>query len=116
MTGKQVLAAYNITKSVKKTAEKLGISEDVVHKWLVTYKVIDTPRSRRCAELRAIGLPIKDIADILKVSPSLVGKNLPYERGTYLSETKTISALRIKESRQRKAERIAAKDKTDMPQ
>lgn len=65
------------------------------------------------SELRAIGLSIKDIADILKVSPSLVSRNLPYERGTYLSEAKTINALRIKESRRRKTERIAAKDKMD---
>lgn len=98
---KEVLDEYNKSKSIKRTARALEISEGVVRKVLIGYGILDTPLIRRIAELRAAGMPQKDIADLLKISISNVNANTPYERGTYLSNAKTANAVRIKKCREK---------------
>ena len=102
MTPKEVLYEYNKRKSIKGTARAIGISEGVVRKVLIGYGILDTTLIRRIAELRAAGMPQKDIADLLKISISNVNANTPYERGTYLSNTKTANAVKIKKCRKNK--------------
>lgn len=97
-----VLSTYNRRKSIKATARELGISEGVVRKYLVGAGVVETAMARRIAELRAAGMPLKDIAELLGVSSSSVSVNTPYQKGSYLTENKTYNAVRIKRCRERK--------------
>lgn len=102
MTQKEILSEYNRTKSMRAVSKNLNISETVVHKVLVSYGVIDTPLTRRIAELRRIGLNQKQIAEMLGVSTSCVNKNTPYERGTYLNPSTSANAERIRKHRAKK--------------
>lgn len=96
---KDVLAEYNKRKSIRATAQELGISEGVVRKVLIGYGVISTPLTRRIAEFKATGMPDKDIAELLEVSSACVNANTPYSKGTYLSATKSKNAEAIKRCR-----------------
>lgn len=96
MTVKDILGVYNRQKSIKATARELDISEGVVRKVLVTYRVIDTPLVRRIAELRAAGMPNGDIADLIGVSSSCSCANSPYSKGSYLNPSKTVGATRLR--------------------
>ena len=87
---------------MRAVSKNLNISETVVHKVLVSYGVIDTPLTRRIAELRRIGLNQKQIAEMLGVSTSCVNKNTPYERGTYLNPSTSANAERIRKHRAKK--------------
>lgn len=102
MTQKEILSEYNRTKSMRAVSKNLNISETVVHKVLVSYGVIDTPLTRRIAELRRIGLNQKQIAEMLGVSTSCVNKNTLYERGTYLNPSTSANAERIRKHRAKK--------------
>lgn len=102
MTQKEILAEYNKQKSIRATARVLGISTDAVYKTLVGYGVINTPTTRRIAELRRIGLNQKQIAEMLKVSTSCVNKNTPYDRGSYLTPSKSKNAENIRKHRQKR--------------
>lgn len=104
MTLKDILDEYNKRKSIRATAFALDISQSVVRKVLVTYRVIDSPLIRRIAELRAAGMPNKDIADLLKVSTSCVDVNSPYSRGTYLNPSMTVNAIRVRDWREKQRE------------
>lgn len=102
MTTKDILTEYNKRKSIRATAQELGISEGVVRKVLIGYGVISTPRTRRIMELSATGMPEKDIAELLGISLSCVNANTPYTKGTYLTPTKSRNAEAIKLCRERK--------------
>lgn len=102
MNQKDILSEYNRTKSIKVVSRNLKISETVVHKVLVAYGVIDTPLTRRIAELRRVGLSQKHIAEMLGISTSSVNKNTPYERGTYLNPSTSANAERIRKCRAKK--------------
>lgn len=102
MTIKEILDEYNRRKSIKGTAKSLGISDGVVRKTLITYRVIDSPQIQRIAELRAAGMPGNAIAELLGVSESCVAANSPYERGTYLNPSQTPNSERIRKCRERK--------------
>ena len=102
MNQKEILSEYNRTRSMKAVSRNLKISETVVHKVLVAYGVIDTPLTRRIAELRRIGLNQKQIAEMLEISTSCVNKNTPYERGTYLMPSKTKNAEKLRKWREKK--------------
>ena len=96
MTIKDVLDVYNQQKSVRRTAYILGISQTVVRKVLVTYRITDTPIVHRIAELRATGMPARDIANMLHISRSTVNVYTPYSKGTYLNPSKTSNAKRLR--------------------
>lgn len=87
---------------MRAVSKNLNISETVVHKVLVAYGVIDTPLTRRIAELRRIGLSQKHIAEMLDISTSSVNKNTPYDRGSYLTPSTSKNAERIRKCRAKK--------------
>lgn len=110
MKQKEILAEYNRKKSIRATARALNISADVVCKTLVGYGVIDTPLTRRIAELRRIGLNQKQIAEMLGISTSCVNKYTPYDRGSYLNPSTSKNAERIRKCRARKKENYNAEN------
>ena len=99
---KQVLTVWNRCKSIKATARELNVSTGVIQKYLIGLGIYRTPRTERIAELRAAGMPPKDIAEFLGVSASTVAQNMPYTKGSYLKANKTLNAMRIRECRERK--------------
>lgn len=94
-----IIRSYRATKNQKQTAVNLGVSETTVFKVLLTAGIITSPLSERIKELKAAGMPEKDIADFLGISRSTVNKHTPYSRGTYLDKNKSINAVNIKKWR-----------------
>ena len=102
MTQRDILMEYNKRKSLRATAAALKISHGVVRKTLIDYRIIDPPLVKRIAELRALGLPQKDIAELLGVSTSTVSANTSYARQSYLQPSQTQNAQMIRKSRKKK--------------
>ena len=101
MNEKRVLEVWNRRKSIKGTARELEVSVGVVKKHLIGLGIYKTQLTERIAELRATGMPPKDIAELLGISESTVSLNMPYIKTSYLSENKTVNAIRIRESRRK---------------
>lgn len=102
MNQHDILSEYNRRKSIRSTAKALNISMDAVRKTLVGYGVIDTPLTRRIAELRRIGMSQKQIAETLDISTSTVCKNTPYDRGSYLNPSTSKNAEKLRKWRKEK--------------
>lgn len=102
MTTEDVFKEYKKCESMKETARRMGISEGVVRKCLVGYGIIETPLTRRIAELREQGVPQKEMMDILGVSNAWVNANTPYERGMMIEPSQTENAKRIRKCREKK--------------
>ena len=98
----EIMRSYRITKSMKRTAAEVGVSQSAVRKVLIGAGVLTSPLIKRIAELRALGMPDKDIADLLKISPSTVCSNAAYDQGTYLDTNKSANAIKIARCRARK--------------
>lgn len=105
MTTEDVLAEYKKYESIKETARRLEISEGVVRKCLVGYGIIDTPLTRRIAELREDGMPQKEIMKVLGISSACINTNTPYERGMMIDPSQTENAKRIRTCREKKNRR-----------
>lgn len=105
MTTEDVLAEYKKYESIKETARRLEISEGVVRKCLVEYGIIDTPLTRRIAELQKEGMTRKDIMKVLGISSACITTNTPYERGMRIEPSQTENAKRIRECKERKNKR-----------
>lgn len=106
MTIDDVTLAYKQWGSIKETARRLEISEGVVRKCLVGRGIIDTPLTRRIAELRRQGAAQADIAQAIGVSVSCVNANTPYARGMMIDPSQTVNAQRIRKSREKKVKKL----------
>lgn len=102
MTIDDVIIAYKQWDSIKETARRLEISEGVVRKCLVGCGIIDTPLTRRIAELRSQGVAQADIAQAIGVSVSCVNANTPYDRGMMIEPSQTVNAQRIRKFREKR--------------
>ena len=98
----EIMRSYRLTKSMRRTAAELHVSQGTVRKVLIGAGVLTSPLIKRIAELRALGMPDKDIADLLHVSTSTVCANSSYDRGTYLDNNKSHNAIIIARCRARK--------------
>lgn len=84
-------------------AEALGINTDLVRKVLIAQGIIDTPLTRRVAELQRTGMSQKTIAEMLGISTSTVCKNSAHVRGgSYKNENKSVNAVNIARCRAKK--------------
>lgn len=101
MNQKEILSEYNKRKSINATARSLNISTDAVRKTLVGYGVIDTPLTKRIAELRRIGMNQRQIAETLGISTTSVCKNTPYDRGSYLNQSTSKNAEKLRKWREK---------------
>lgn len=105
MTIDDVTIAYKQWGSIKETARRLEVSEGVVRKCLVGCGSIDTPLTRRIADLRSQGVAQADIAQAIGVSVSCVNANTPYDRGMMIDPSQTVNAQRIRKCRANKPKR-----------
>lgn len=103
MTTEDVIAAYEKYESIKETARRLMVSESVVRKCLVSHEIVNTPITRKIAELQRQGLEQAEIARAIGMSRSCVNANTPYVRGMMIESSQTVNAQRIRKYREKKA-------------
>lgn len=102
MQQKDVLATYEVTKSMKETARKLKLSQQTVRRVLISNGIYPSERTREVARLCLMGMTVPEIAEYLGISTKTVQANLPYSKGGYATSQKTINAERIADCRIRK--------------
>lgn len=103
MKTEDVIAAYEKYESIKETTRRLMVSESVVRKCLVSHKIINTPLTRKIAELQSQGLAQAEIAKAIGVSMACVNANTPYVRGMMIVPSQTVNAQRIRKCREKRA-------------
>ena len=99
---KDILEHYRQTQSLTKTAKELKISEQVVRRTLITAGLYSSEQSEHIQRLYTAGMPIKDIAELLRLSRSAVWSYLPYSRGPRKDWGTTANAMRIRKCREKK--------------
>lgn len=105
MKTEDVIAAYEKYESIKETARRLMVSESVVRKCLVSHGIINTPLTRKIAELQRQELAQAEIAKIIGISRACVNANTPYVRGMMIDPSQTVNAQRIRKSREKKVKK-----------
>ena len=103
MTIEEIAADYRSSGSIVSTATALGISQAAVRKALITTGDYSSPTSDQVQALAEQGHSPAEICKLMGISKSAVNANLPYSKGTYLSEDKSPNAIRIRACRERKA-------------
>lgn len=91
-----ILEQYRLSQSIKGVAAVLNISEQTVRRTLITAGLYTSERAKRIQQLYVAGMPIKDIAELLKISTSAVSSYLPYRKGPRKDWGTTVNAMRIK--------------------
>ena len=97
-----VCTMYRWTHSVNETASKLGLSTGKVRKILITEGFDMGFNSSLVKKLSEEGHSASDIASIMKVSPKTVQAYLPYSKGSYLSSSRSGSAIRSERYRNKR--------------
>ncbi len=97
----QISSLYRENRSLKKTAEQMGVAYGKVRKVLITLGEYKTPFSLKVTALRQKGLQVSEIADILGVSEKRINAFLPYEKSVYNAPDLTIDAKKSKRYRKR---------------
>lgn len=115
MTTKDVVAEYQKWGNIRETARRLGVSDGVVRKCLISHGLLETPLTQTVAALVNAGVPQKEVAEQLGISTSWVNINTHYERGMMLIPSQTENAKRIRKCRKKKlaqlyAEKVSEED------
>lgn len=105
MDTQDIISYYNECESLRKVSQKYGISYKSVTKILVSNGVYPEGRASDIHNLLLSGLTVDEIAAKLKISKRAVESYLPYSKGSYLTDNKTINALHIRAYRARKSEK-----------
>ncbi len=98
-------------KTLVQVASEFDINPQKVKKILVTAGAIDTEQSRRIKQLSASGLSVKQIAENEEISESAVKSYLPYSRVIYSMDDATKEAIKQREVRKEKRERVMTSDR-----
>ena len=99
----KILSAHRQHKSLRATAQSLGISYQTVRRVLITAGLYTSPRVERIRELSAAGMPPQDIADMLGITYGAVVASMPYPHGPRADWPVSRNALAIRKTRARKA-------------
>lgn len=99
---KDILDRYTALESMKMVAADLNISYQTVRRSLITAGLFTSERAERIQHLYASGMPIKNIAELLKISTSSVSSYLPYSKGPRKDWEATVNSMRIKKCREKK--------------
>lgn len=103
----RIIETYRQTHSVKKTAEILGTSVIKVRRVLITEGLWSSTTSRKICELWEKGMSTKEIAEQLHYTEKNVQAFLPYTKGDYGREGKSLDSVRSKEYRERNQQAAA---------
>lgn len=105
MDMQEIVSYYSECESLRKVSKKYGISYKSVVKILVSNGVYPEGRASDIRNLMLSGLTVDEIAAKLKISRKAVVSYLSYSKGSYLTDDKTINALRIRAHRARKTKK-----------
>ena len=97
----KMIASYRRTGSILETAAECGVSTVKVRKALITEGLWSSRTSEEIGQLLELGLTTAEIADRLCMSVKNVQAYMPYERGTYGGEARTMDAMRAENYRSR---------------
>jgi predicted transcriptional regulator len=100
-TIEKVVSVFKRTESINETALQTEISTTKVRKILITEGLWASDRSEQIRELSEQGKSSAEIAEILKISVTMVQNYLPYEKGLYDEPDKSDTAVRSEKYRQR---------------
>ena len=97
----RIIITYDALGSLNATAKACGVSVKAALKVLCSAGVYPTEQAERVNRL-AETLSVDEIANRLNITPKTVRSYLPYTKGAYLTEDKSINAQRIAACRERK--------------
>lgn len=100
----RIINTYNTLESLNATAKACGVSVKTALKVLCSAGVYPSEQAERVNRLTET-LNVDEIANKLNITPKTVRAYLPYTKGTYLTEDKTVNAQRIAACRKRKKSR-----------
>ena len=100
-TVRGIVQLYLDTGSVKKTADEAGISEVKARRILLTENLWSSDTSIRVGHYYQSGLTTKEIAGKLYMTEKAVQQYLPYSRGLYLADDRSLDAVYSAEYRKR---------------
>lgn len=75
-----ILHVYSATQSISKTAEIIGVNEQVVRRCIITAGIYSTERTDEIARMKADGMSVSDIMCRTGLCQSAVVANMPYQR------------------------------------
>lgn len=101
MDAEKIVAAWMSTKSVRQASLEAEVSAKTVVKVLVSNGILPTQRAQEIAHM-AEAMPVEEIAAALGTTVKNIKNYLPYTKGSYLGDDKTVNAVRIRECRERK--------------
>lgn len=96
-----IIKAYLDTESVVKTAEKNGVSVVKVRKVLITEGLWSSKTSEEINHYVSLGKSTEEIASILCTTEKAVQQYLPYTRGIYMGDNRSVAALNSEDYRKR---------------
>lgn len=97
----RVVESYRSLGSVGEVVKSVGLSEVKVRRILITEGLWSSRTSRHIASLLEEGLATQEIADRMHTSVKAIEAYLPYRRGVYDEEDRSIAAIRSEEYRRR---------------
>ena len=100
----RIINTYDLLKSVNATAKSVGVSTKTVLKTLCTAGIYPTEQAELVNRL-IVNHTQEEISNRLSIKVKTVQSYLPYSKGTYLTEDKTVNAQRIAACRKRKKTR-----------
>lgn len=103
MIQKQVVELYKVLQSQKAISRKTGLSEQTIHKMLVSEGILNE-RAEQINGMLESGMSKEDIANQMGITVKSVAVHLPYVRGTYCDSEKSKNATQIAKWRKKKKE------------
>ena len=97
----KIINTYLDTGSIKETASKVGVSVVKVRRILITEGMWSSKTSEAIADHIASGKSISEIAQIMSTTEKAVQQYMPYTRGIYMSENRSVAALNSQDYRKR---------------
>lgn len=101
MDAQNVVDTNLASKSVRYTAKHCGICPHTVRKVLTSNGVTPPGRAEDVIAMHNKGMSVASIAEALGISTKAVQIYLPYEKGSYLTETKSRNAINIRNFRKK---------------
>ncbi len=96
-----IIKSYLDTESVKKTAEENGVSVVKVRRVLITEGLWSSRTSDEINHYVSLGKSTEEIARILCTTEKAVQQYLPYTRGLYMGDNRSVAALNSEDYRKR---------------
>ena len=96
-----IVDTYRETGSVQKTAEKVGVSVVKVRRVLITEGLWVSDTSVRIGELIEKGFSAREIADELSITEKAVQQYMPYTKGIYMGDSRSVAAMNSEDYRKR---------------